>query len=300
MELKWLKDLLALNATGNFRIAAQQRSISQPAFSRRIQALEVWAGAPLIDRTCQPSQLTEAGQLLLPLARKIVDLADAGKSDIRTLIREDQEKMRFATLATLAQIFLPGWLKTLQPFTDANQFVVKTEYDTISEYFDALKDNAVDFFVVYEEPNVPHCENTELFGSLTLATDRLIPVVAPTDDGAPSWWLPDRPEGPIPCLHTLSKSSPWPILRHMEARYQGLTFKSVYESTVATTLKEMAIQGFGLAWLPNTLVADDLASGRLVRAAEQADDILVNINIYRCLKFSEPRVEKFWQVILSH
>lgn len=80
----------------------------------------------------------------------------------------------------------------------------------------------------------------------------------------------------------------------MEKTYSHLTFRSVYDSSIGTTLKEMAVEGFGLAWLPRTLVSDDLASGRLVRAAESADDILVGINIYRCLKYQEPRVEKFW------
>lgn len=42
MEIKWLKDFLVLNNTGNFRIAAEQRCVLQPAFSRRIQALEAW------------------------------------------------------------------------------------------------------------------------------------------------------------------------------------------------------------------------------------------------------------------
>lgn len=300
MELKWLKDFLALNDTGNFRIAAQLRSVSQPAFSRRIQALEAWVEAPLIDRSCQPSQLTEAGRLFLPQAEKIVDLAEVGKTDVQRLVLEDQEKMRFATLATLAQIFLPGWLKPLQPYIEANQFVVRTEYTTIAKYFEALEEGFVDFFVVYEDPSLPHCDKTELFSSLTLAKERLIPVVSPNENGNPSLWLPDHPRDPISCLHTLSRHSPWPIRHHMENHYQDLIFKSVYDSSVATTLKAMALEGFGLAWLPSTLVADDLKSGGLVRAAEPKDDILVDIKIYRHLKNNEARVDKFWQVLLRN
>lgn len=300
MELKWLKDFRTLHDTGNFRVAAQLRSVSQPAFSRRIQALETWVGAPLIDRSCQPSQLTEAGRLFLPLAQNIIDLAEAGKIEIKQLVLKDQEKMRFATLATLAQIFLPGWLKTLQPYIDANQFVVRTEFITVSEYFEALEENTVDFFVIYEDPSLPHCDKTEKFASLTLSKERLIPVVSPNEDGGPSLWLPDHSGDPIPCLHTLSPHSPWPIRHHMENHYQDLVFKSVYDSTVATTLKAMAIEGFGLAWMPNALVKDDLKCGRLVRAAEPKDDILVDIKIYHYLKNSEARVEKFWQVLLQN
>lgn len=297
MELKWLKDFLALSKTGNFRIAAQLQSVSQPAFSRRIQALEAWIEAPLIDRSCQPSQLTEAGRLFLPLAQKIVDLADAGRADVQGLIIEGQTKMRFATLATLAQIFLPGWLKTQQPYIEASQFIVRTEFSTIAAYFEALEENIVDFFLVYEDPNLPHCDKPDLFSSLTLTTERLIPVVCPKADGTPSWWLPEHLGQPIPCLHKLSRHSPWPIRHHMETKYADLVFKSVYDSSVATTLKAMAIEGFGLAWMPNTLIKGDLESGILLRAAPPEDDILVDIKIYRCMKNREASLEKFWKIL---
>ncbi|MFN7887734.1 MAG: LysR family transcriptional regulator, partial [Betaproteobacteria bacterium] len=39
MESKWLEDFVALVETRSFSRAAQQRFVSQPAFSRRIQAL---------------------------------------------------------------------------------------------------------------------------------------------------------------------------------------------------------------------------------------------------------------------
>ncbi len=298
MELKWVKDFLALSAVGNFRIAAQQRSVSQPAFSRRIQALEAWIGAPLFDRVRQPSQLTQAGRLFLPRAREIAELADTAKQDVRTLILEDKERMRFSTISSLAQTFLPSWLKNLQTFIVADQFVVKTEYATIADYFSALEDNSVDFFICYEDPDNRLQMNDSVFQSLKLANETLVPVISPDDQGRPRWWLPDCPSEPIPCLHTLTKGSPSPVRYHMKSKYGHLTFKSVYESSISPTLKAMAIEGFGLAWVPSAYVAGDLAAGRLVRAAEQADDIVVDIVIYRCAKTTEPRVEKLWQVLM--
>ena len=46
METKWLEDFLSLARTMNFSRSADERFVTQPAFSRRIKALEVWAGAP--------------------------------------------------------------------------------------------------------------------------------------------------------------------------------------------------------------------------------------------------------------
>lgn len=298
MELKWLDDFVTLCSLSNFRLAAEQRCVSQPAFSRRIQALEAWVGAPLFDRTYQPTQLTASGKLFLPVARQILDLAETSKNEIQSYVLEDNEKMRYATLTTLSQIFLPAWLKSLQPFVNITQLIVKTEYDTTSDYFTALEENHVDFFISYVKSKDQFLRDPSVFASLKLGEDSFIPVASPHSDGTLRWWLPDRPKDPIPCLHTLADDSPWPIKTHMKEYYSDLTFKSVYASSTGVTLKEMALEGFGIAWLPGTLIVDELASGRLVRVAQKADDIHVDIRIYRCLSCDEQRVEKFWKVLL--
>jgi len=302
MELKWIKDFLALNSVGNFRVAAQLRGVSQPAFSRRIRALEAWIDAPLFDRHCQPSQLTKAGQLFSPVALKIVELADSCKHEIRDQANEENEKIRLATLGTLSQIFVPEWLKQLEPFIGVSQFAIRTEFKTIDDYFTALTENEVDFFITYLAPDIEALEREKyddgsIFSGLTLGHDTLIPVLAPDADGNPPWWLPDQPKGPIPCLHTLSPKSPWQIKAHMEKHYGNLEFKSVYDSSISTTMRGMAIQGFGLAWLPGALIKDDLTSGRLVRAAGPDEDLSVEIRIYRCTKNCASRVEKFWAAL---
>ena len=64
METKWLEDFVSLAETRSFSRSAQLRHVTQPAFSRRIQSLEVWAGTDLVDRSSYPTQLTPAGQIL--------------------------------------------------------------------------------------------------------------------------------------------------------------------------------------------------------------------------------------------
>ena len=44
METKWLEDFLSLTRTKNVSRSADERFVTQPAFSRRIKSLEVWAG----------------------------------------------------------------------------------------------------------------------------------------------------------------------------------------------------------------------------------------------------------------
>ena len=89
----------------------------------------------------------------------------------------------------------------------------------------------------------------------------------------------------------------WPIKHHLETLYGDLKFVPVYESSIATAIRAMIIEGYGVAWIPKSIVADDLANGRLKRAAPERDDILLHIEIYRYEQNSEPRTEKFWQAI---
>ena len=68
MDFQWFNDLAALQETGHFSLAARKSHISQPALSRRIKALEDWAGFSLVDRRSRPVRLTPAGEQILDVA----------------------------------------------------------------------------------------------------------------------------------------------------------------------------------------------------------------------------------------
>ena len=44
VDIKWLEDFLSLADSRSFSRSAHERHVTQPAFSRRIRALEAWAG----------------------------------------------------------------------------------------------------------------------------------------------------------------------------------------------------------------------------------------------------------------
>ena len=73
VDQKLLEDFLSLCRHRSFSHAAQERNVTQPAFSRRIRALEEWLGVVLFDRTALPVRLTAQGEQFLPVARDIVD-----------------------------------------------------------------------------------------------------------------------------------------------------------------------------------------------------------------------------------
>ena len=67
-----MEDFVSLAETSSFSRSAQLRHITQPAFSRRIQALEAWAGVHLVERSPYPTRLTGAylGRLVDPIAKE--------------------------------------------------------------------------------------------------------------------------------------------------------------------------------------------------------------------------------------
>lgn len=301
MELKWLEDFLSLCDTGNFRVSSERRCVSQPALSRRIKTLENWMGAELIDRSGQPARLTSAGEMFKPVALDIVQQAYQSRNDIKTQIGADEGKIRFSTVSTLAQFFVPGWLKNLQSTIEVQSFSVRTDFGGVDDYLSAVEDGRIDFFICYEDPSGTIFNYTEKFDALSLGTETLVPVVSPDTHGNPSYWLPTaKPGSSIPYLHTNSRPSLWPIKHHLETLYGDLEFMPVYETSIATAIRAMVIEGYGVAWIPKSIVVDDIANGRLMRAAQERDDILLGIKIYRYEKNSEPRTEKFWQAIQPH
>ena len=82
MDIQQVKNFLTLCDTLNFRKAAEQINIVQPALSRQIQLLENEVGALLFNRTKRTVTLTTAGSFFQKEASRI--LQDLDKTIIRT------------------------------------------------------------------------------------------------------------------------------------------------------------------------------------------------------------------------
>jgi DNA-binding transcriptional LysR family regulator len=113
MEIKWVEDFIALARYQSFSRAAEFRNVTQSGFSRRIQSLEQWVGADLIDRSSFPPTLTPAGRLFQEAAEDILEKLFDMRAIIRTEQRMAGKGLQIAAGHTIALSFLPAWLKTL-------------------------------------------------------------------------------------------------------------------------------------------------------------------------------------------
>ena len=109
MDFRWLQDFLSLAETGSFTAAAETQHSSQPAFSRRIQALETWLGAELIDRTRYPTTLTAAGEQFRKQAAEMVQRLIDARGELHGDPVGGPETITIALPHTLAITRFPGW-----------------------------------------------------------------------------------------------------------------------------------------------------------------------------------------------
>src|SRR6202171_1132956 len=110
MELKWLEDFVSLAETRSFSRSAELRHVTQPAFSRRIQALEAWLGTELIDRSVYPTRLTQAGQVFYEQALTLLSQMREARTLLRGQSGAATATIEFAVPHTLSLTFFPRWL----------------------------------------------------------------------------------------------------------------------------------------------------------------------------------------------
>jgi len=281
METKWLEDFIALAETRSFSRAAQLRHITQPAFSRRIQSLEAWAGVDLVDRSSYPTRLTTAGETLHAQALEVVGSLQATRNLMRSHQGAGHDMIDFAVPHTLAFTFFPHWLTGLRP-----QFgVIKSRLIALNVH-DAvmrLTEGGCDLLIAYHHSAQPLPLAPERYEMLSLGAESLAPYARPGPDGQPLLRLPGLAGVAVPFLAYASGAY---MARMVDVilKQAGTVplLDAVYETDMAEGLKAMALEGHGLAFLPASSVRKELRSRRLVPAAAPgAYELTMEVRIYR-------------------
>ncbi|HSH77619.1 MAG TPA: LysR family transcriptional regulator, partial [Herpetosiphonaceae bacterium] len=76
MELRHLRYFEAIARHGHVSRAARELHLAQPSLSKQLRVLEAELGVALFDRVGRRIELTEAGKLLLPYARRVLAEVD--------------------------------------------------------------------------------------------------------------------------------------------------------------------------------------------------------------------------------
>jgi DNA-binding transcriptional LysR family regulator len=262
MDINWLRDFVCLGRTLNFTRAAEERNITQSAFSRRIRSLENWIGVPLIDRATYPVQLSEAGRQFLPVAQQTVaDLTDTRQA-IRERARGHSSFQRFAALHAISVNFLqPRMAELERTYPEMRTRVIS---DNLTACCQLLSEGGCEFLLYYRHQDVAPILDETRFKRKDICEERLIPVAQHAAAARHGWSLPARAGREVPYLsydpntflgtvvdQTIGNRRPALDLRYMDA--------------LAEALKRRALAGAGMAWLPEFSIRPELEDGTLVQ-----------------------------------
>jgi DNA-binding transcriptional LysR family regulator len=266
METKWLEDFVSLAETRSFSRSAQLRHVTQPAFSRRIQSLEAWAGTDLVDRSSYPTRLTAAGETLYDQSLEVLQSLQSTRAMMRGHSSAGQDVIEFAVPHTLAFNFFPAWVSDLREKFGPikSRLIALNVHDAVLH----LVEGSCDLLIAYHHPSEPYQLDTDRYEMVSLGEEIVAPYVKPGPNGAPLFQLPGKVGKTLPYLayapgaylgrmvELILKQSPTPI-----------HFDRVYETDMAEGLKAMALEGHGIAFLPFSAVKKDLRAKKLVSAA---------------------------------
>ena len=279
METKWLEDFVSLAETRSFSRSAQLRHVTQPAFSRRIQALEAWAGTDLVDRSSYPTRLTPAGETLYAQSLDMLQGLQSTRAMLRGHTAAGQDVVEFAVPHTLAFTFFPAWVSSLREKFGPlkSRLIALNVHDAVLR----LVEGSCDLLIAYHHDSQPFQLDPGRYEMLTLGQEVLAPYVKPAADGSPRYALPGQAGQPLPYLGYAPGAYLGRVVDLLLKQSRtAIHLDRVYETDMAEGLKAMALEGHGIAFLPLSAVRKEVRAKKLVSAGSELE-MLMEVRIYR-------------------
>ncbi|AVR96317.1 LysR substrate-binding domain-containing protein [Pseudoduganella armeniaca] len=301
METKWLEDFISLVETNNFSRSAQLRHVTQPAFSRRIQSLENWLGTDLIDRTTFPTRLTPAGVVFYEQALEMLGQING----VRELLRHKRAATRttidLAVPHTLSLTFVPKWITQLeQEFGVINsRLMALNVHDAVLQ----LVDGGCDLLLCYHHPRQPVQLDPGRYDMLVMGREALRAYARCDKTRQPELTLPGRKNAPLPFLSYTTNAYLGRMVDLILADAKpALHLDKRYETDMAEGLKMMALEGRGIAFLPESAVTREVKQKLLARADAGGNwEIEMEIRLYRerpsASRPGKPIVAQLWDFL---
>lgn len=110
MEIHQLRYFVAVAERRHFTQAAADLAVAQPSVSKQIRKLEGELGAPLFQRARGAIALTQAGEALLPWAKRVLADVDGARLEVRDLAGLARGRLSVGATPSLTTVVLPAML----------------------------------------------------------------------------------------------------------------------------------------------------------------------------------------------
>ncbi|EJT82971.1 LysR family transcriptional regulator [Pseudomonas putida S11] len=262
MNVKQLRAFVAVAKYQSFAQAGEHLHVSQPALSLTIKALEENLGGALLSRTTRSVSLTAEGEVLLPLARRLLADWDDTEEMLRQRFTLQLGRVSVAAMPAFAGNLLPHSLKVFRPALPERYNV--TVHDVINEQVQELvRHRRVELGIGFEPDNNDGLDFHPLY------MDRFVAVV-PAD--SPLAQLPQVSWAQLLAEDFVALQRPSAVRLLMEqnvaARHGKLAV--AFESHQLSTVGRMVASGLGGQCRAGTLHQSDAGAWRPLRALGRA------------------------------
>jgi DNA-binding transcriptional LysR family regulator len=255
LTLDQMRVLVAVAETGSFSAASRKLGRVQSAISQAIRAMETTLGVVLFDRSTKTPTLTEAGVAIVQDARAIVDSAKALRLRAQSIAEDVEPELTLAVDATFPMPLLMESLRALRGAFPKLPATVFTEALGAAE--ETLR-TAAARMAIYPLRGGPTPDISAEF----LTTIALVPVVA-SDHALARAAEPIRREALEPHVQLVltGRSS------YAQNMRGGIVSHHLWRFADLTTRLEFLLAGFGWCNMPQHMIEDHVAAGRLKRLA---------------------------------
>lgn len=293
MDTKLLEDALMLLEQQNLTSAAARRNITQPAFSRRIRALERWVGHDLLKRSGNRIEITPELLQSEPQIRALLAQLTQLRKHLQNPVETKRSLVMAAPHALSASAVADIIARANPQERDWRIRLLTRNQDEALSLF--LRQEA-DVLVSHEYRLLPQMAFDDTVLRHVWRLDALVPVV-----GGKMRHLLE--EGDIlpedaPTISYPAESMFGKIIAEHEARHSiGLASQGIFESAFSVGVVKLVKTGFAAAWVPQSLVMREVLSGDVVILSPEYGRIPMDIALYthaansRASDFLEP----LWQ-----
>ena len=246
--------------------------------------------------------MTAAGVKLRPEIEDTLHRLEAARHVARVAHEQAAISLQFAATHALSLTFFPAWLSAIEAKLPVGRKMgpIQMVSDSFAACEDVMLQRRAQFLLCHAHPAVANRLDETQFVFAKVGEDRLLPVTAATALGAAMHSIISAAKSPLPVLAYGQASGIGQIMRSvMKTAFDDGKFTTVFTAHHAVLLKTMAMEGRGIAWLPESLIAADLKAKRLVLAGASEWWVPIEIRLFRPRAPLSEAAEALWIVVSS-
>ncbi|HEY6515645.1 MAG TPA: LysR family transcriptional regulator [Steroidobacteraceae bacterium] len=292
MNLHHLAIFHTIAETGSISACAERMHISQPAISRQLKEFERRIGVVLFERLPRGMRLTQPGEVLRDYAARLFEIARAAEVAVRELSDARQGYLSIGASNTVGTYILPSLLARFRrshPSIRVSMFVGNTEQ--VSQGVHDLR-----FMLGFIEGplHVPDLRADRFID------DEIVPVASRDHPLSGRKRLVPADFSGQPLLMRELGSGTRELVEKRLQRH-GVRPGYIVEFGNTEAIKQAAIHGGGIAWLPRVSMPRELAAGELVRLPVNPLVIRRPLSVIRRSNgYTAPATEAFLEVLDMH